>query len=276
MNVQSPQTDFTTQPCIPKSLFDIIEDMYDCSYDLRLIPREMFMPLVGSVFHSQYHEAVQTKDYMIFDDIMSALRSEFTERSLDVFSFEFEAARSILVQPEQYIAMHDAFAAGTPLTKEGVATDLFFHTAPPWTQLQYVLMADHYDTDPDTLGMLVTRAWKTGKGRSIMGANFTLEYCTELFLRCSNSGLNALEPAPKKPIRKKLYRGGEMCPLLSNGMCWTEDRAEAVFFAKRLNKKVPVVLSTPTSANTVLARYEHESEVVLSCDEKRPFEVEFV
>jgi hypothetical protein len=63
--------------------------------------------------------------------------------------------------------------------------------------------------------------------------------------------------APIKAISKTLYRGGGFCTLLSHGMSWTEDRDMAVFFAKRQDKTMPIVLATKTSAN-------------------RPFEVAFV
>jgi hypothetical protein len=82
--------------------------------------------------------------------------------------------------------------------------------------------------------------------------------------------------APSKAISKTLYRGGGFCPSLSHGMSWTEDRDMAVFFAKRLNKTTPIVLTTKTSANRVLARFDHESEAVLAYDTNRPFEVAFV
>jgi hypothetical protein len=59
-------------------------------------------------------------------------------------------------------------------------------------------------------------------------------------------------------------------------MSWTEDRDMAVFFAQRQDKPMPIVLARKTSANRVLARFEHESEAVLAYDTNRSFEAELV
>jgi len=59
-------------------------------------------------------------------------------------------------------------------------------------------------------------------------------------------------------------------------MSWTDDYDEAVFFANRQPEGLPVIVSTQTKDNRVLVRFEHEREVVLPYDPKRPFEVEFI
>lgn len=59
-------------------------------------------------------------------------------------------------------------------------------------------------------------------------------------------------------------------------MSWTDDKATAVFFAKRHANKTPIVVSTRRSDNEVLARYSDEKEVVLAYDKDRPFKLEFL
>ena len=109
-----------------------------------------------------------------------------------------------------------------------------------------------------------------------MTANFDFARVSSWLEKSSERGLNARHPAPKKPISKRLFRGGAFGPSLAHGMAWTEDRDMAMFFAKRLNNSTPVIVSTLSKDNRVIVRYEHESEVVLLHDPKRFCEVEFI
>jgi hypothetical protein len=58
-------------------------------------------------------------------------------------------------------------------------------------------------------------------------------------------------------------------------MSWTEDIAQAAWFASRRSNQfgTATILSTSTMASRTLARFEHEMEVVLPYDPDRTYEV---
>jgi len=262
-------------PEVPAEIFQILNNMYDTSDQLTFVPRENFVPLLDCKLHEKLRDASDRKDHFAMMEMRMIIETALANAGYGFCPFETGAAVSILFEPDKFIALYDVLEADHAV--EGVeGLDAFIWRSGPWAQLQFVLAAIHYKSNADTLGRFVSRAWKTGNGQSIMTANFDFKTCNELFEASSQQGLNRDESAPRKPIGKTLYRGGALCPKLSHGMSWTEDRDMAVFFAKRLNKETPIVLATKTSANRVLARFEHESEAVLAYDTNRPFEVEFV
>ena len=175
--------------------------------------------------------------------------------------------------------MREPWGAGhetKPSLSQTVSSARFLFRVGSWAKLQGVLAAQQFECNSDVLGLFVGLAWKAGKAQSIMTGDFGPEQSTSLFKCSSAAGLNALEPSPKAPIKTVLYRGGTMDPTLSYGMAWTEKKDVAAFFATRMNENVPVVLSTRTADNQVLARFKHESEVVLPYEPSRPFEIEFL
>lgn len=276
MNAHAPSfCDKQDDPEVPAVIFQILNNMYDTSDQLTFEPRETFVPLLDCKIHQKLRDASDRKDHFAMMEMRMIIETALANAGYGFCPFETDAAVSVLFEPDKFIDLYDLLEADQAV--EGVeGLDAFIWRSGPWAQLQFVLAAKHFKSNPGTLGRFVSRAWKTGKGQSIMTANFDFKTCTKLFEASSQQGLNMDESAPRKPIRKTLYRGGGFCPLLSHGMSWTEDRDMAVFFAKRLNKETPIVLATKTSANRVLARFEHESEAVLAYDTKRPFEVEFV
>lgn len=262
-------------PEVPAVIFQILGNMYDTKNQLTLEPKETYESLLGSEFHQKLRDASDRKDHFAMMEMRMIIETAVANAGYGFCSFETGAAVSVLFEPDKFVALYNVLAADEAVEgDEGL--DAFIWRSGPWAQLQFVLAAIHYRSNPDTLGRFVSRAWKTGKGQSIMTANFDFKTCSELFEASSQRGLNMDESAPTKAISKSLYRGGALCPSLSHGMSWTEDRDMAVFFAKRLNAETPIVLATKTSANRVLARFEHESEAVLSYDTKRPVQVEFV
>ncbi|WP_299284517.1 hypothetical protein [uncultured Tateyamaria sp.] len=262
-------------PEVPAEIFQILNNMYDTSDQLTLVPRENFVPLLDCKLHEKLRDASDRKDHFAMMEMRMIIETAVAKAGYGFCSFETGAAVSVLFEPEKFIDLYDLLEADQAVEgDEGL--NAFIWRSGQWAQLQFVLAAIHYKSNPDTLGRFVSSAWKTGKGQSIMTANFDFKTCSELFEASSQRGLNMEESAPTKAISKTLYRGGALCPSLSHGMSWTEDRDMAVFFAKRLNKETPIVLSTKTSANRVLARFEHESEAVLSYDTKRPVQVEFL
>jgi len=189
--------------------------------------------------------------------------------------FALGTVGDLLFRLDEILEKHQAIASGAASFHE-LSESSILYTGSSWTKLQFVLAASHHAADPGLLGLFVGHAWKAGKGQSILTANFEFETCSRWLEASSERGLNAVEPAPTKPIGKILYRGGAFCPTLAHGMAWTEDEDMAKFFATRLSKETPIVVSTRTEANNVLVRYQHESEVVLPYDPAREFEIEFV
>lgn len=225
--------------------------------------------------YQQFLDCEKHNDQYQAYSISDAIREGIRERYNDFVPFAEDAAISIFFWCDRFIKLYDHLQTNPELDTK-LTQDSFVLCGNAWAKLQFVLAARHFNCNADILGFLVTTAWKEGKGQSIMTANFGPELSTSLFRASSEQGLNVLEQKPSKPVAKVLYRGGNMDPRLSHGMAWTEDRKTAEFFATRLGAKVPVILSTRTADNEILARYKHENEVVLPYDPKRPFQVEFV
>lgn len=238
-------------------------------------PQSKYEDVKKLALYQQYLECKESDDKDQGFMIASAIRSGICALYNDFVPFADEAAASVFFQPDRYIKFYD-FLETRPELDDRLTESAFAVCSCAWAKLQFILAAKHFGCNADVLGMLVASAWKTGHAQSIMTANFGPRYSTAVFRASSLRGLNSVEKAPKKSVGKTLFRGGDMDPRLSHGMAWTEDRDMAVFFATRLNPKVPVVLSTKTTDNDVLARFEHEDEVVLPYDPKRPFEVTFL
>jgi len=262
-------------PEVPAVVFQILNNMYDSKDQLSFEPKETYESLLGCEFHQKLSEAVDRNDELAMVEMRMGIHVALADAGYGFSPFGSDAVFSMLFQPQKFIALYELLASDQPVERvDGL--DAFIWGSGSWVQLQFVLAAMHYKSNADTLGQFVGRAWKTGQGQSIMTANFNFKTCSELFEASSQRGLNMDASAPTTAIRKTLYRGGAFCPMLSHGMSWTEDRDMAVFFAKRLDKQTPIVLATKTSANRVLARFEHECEAVLSYDTKRPVQVEFL
>jgi hypothetical protein len=262
-------------PELPAPVFPILSNWYDSKDQLRFVPKETYESLLGSEFCQKLGDAADRNDQCAAEEMRLGICFSLADAGCRFCPFGVEIIFSILFQPQRFIALYELLADDQPVERvDGL--DAFIWGSGSWVQLQFVLAALHYKSNADTLGQFVGRAWKTGHDKSIMTASFGFKTCSDLFEASSQRGLNMDASAPTKAISKTLYRGGGFCPSLSHGMSWTEDRDVAVFFAKRLNKAMPAVLTTKTSTNRVLARFEHESEAVLAYDTNRSFEVEFV
>lgn len=237
-------------------------------------PQSRYEDVKKLALYQQYLECIESDDKDQGFFIALAVRHGIAMLYNDFEPFAEEAATSVFFQPDRYIEFYDLLET-RPDLDDRLTQNSFAISSCAWAKLQFVLAARHFNCNADVLGMLVASAWKTGHAQSIMTANFGPTISTSLFRASSSIGLNSVETAPSHPVGKTLFRGGDMDPRLSHGMAWTEDRDMAVFFATR-GSKVPVVLSTKTTNNEVLARFKHEDEVVLPYDPKRPFEVTFV
>ncbi len=91
------------------------------------------------------------------------------------------------------------------------------------------------------------------------------------------NSLAEASPPPSTALGDIVYRGGfsDDPAELAAGMSWTEDLAQAAWFACRRGSQVgqAMILSTKTLESGWLARFEHEMEVVLPFDPDRSFEV---
>lgn len=238
-------------------------------------PQPKYQDVKKLALYQQYFECMGSDEEDQGFLIATAIRHGIRKLYNDFVPFTEEAATSVFFQPDRYIEFY-GFLETRPDLDDRLTQNSFAICSCAWAKLQFVFAARHFNCNANVLRMLVASAWKTGHSQSIMTANFGPTISTSLFRASSSIGLNSFETAPSRTVGKTLFRGGGMDPRLSHGMAWTEDRDMDVFFATRLSSKVPVVLSTKTTDNEVLARFQHEDEVVLSYDPKRPFEVTFV
>lgn len=275
MNKPLSFNDSRMLPPVPGMIINTVEDLYDSRGELRYVSKDALGPLIDSPIQQSHLAARRANDSMAGINMQMAVELKVSERVGEMCFFEVAAAMDMTFQSDLMVAIYEAVASSeNPYDR--LRDDFFLRLASPWAKLQFVLAAEHYQADSDVLGLVVGNAWKEGRGQSIMTANFDFLRCSRWLEASSERGLNAIHAAPKKPIGKTLFRGGSLCPSLPHGMAWTEDRDQAVFFAERLSKGAPVIVSTHTADNRVLVRYEHESEVVLPHDPNRPFEVEFI
>lgn len=130
---------------------------------------------------------------------------------------------------------------------------------------------------PFVLGFLVALTHQSGRAGSYCINCFGPEITTEMFRASSKMGMAAASSPPKTPAKKLVYRGGFASDPseLASGMSWTEDLAQAAWFANQRyeQKGDAFILSTRSNKIESLARFEHENEVVLSFNEHRSFEV---
>lgn len=261
----------TQVPSVPDGIIHAIENLYDEQNQLRFIEECELRPLVDTSFHKGHTTAREAKDQLAGLRLEMAIDASFPT----LYPFDNAAIKDMAFQSDLIVGIYDVLASGENCY-DRLRTNSFLRFASSWAKLQFVLAAEHYESEPDTMGLVVGNAWKDGNGQGIMTANFDFARCSDWLAKSSQRGLNAIHPAPKKRIGKMLYRGGALSSELSHGMSWTDDHDEAVFFAKRQHNGPPVVVSTQTKRNCVLVRFEHEREVVLPYDPMRPFEVEFI
>lgn len=260
---------------LPDGLLQILENMYNLFDHLNFVSLDELSRLTGSPIYQRYTVARKDKDQIAMSEISVAFQAELYQGVDSYWPFNISAAMDLAFRPDEIVEFYQSLAANSGVFDRWRDDD-FMYTSSPWTKLQFVLAADHYKTDADTLGLVVGHAWKEGQHQSIMTANFDFATCSRLLEASSERGLNAVDPAPRKPIAKTLYRGGSFCPKLPHGMSWSEDRDEAVFFANRQSKGTPIIVNTQSEDNKVLVRYVHEAEVVLPYDPTRAFKIEFL
>ena len=129
----------------------------------------------------------------------------------------------------------------------------------------------------DVIGFLLGMAYQAGQYGGLCNAEFGPELTTEMFVQASSEGLAEASPPPSTALGDIVYRGGfsDDPAELAAGMSWTEDLAQAAWFACRRGDQEgqAMILSTKTVESGWLARFEHEMEVVLPFDPHRSFEV---
>jgi len=260
---------------LPPCFLAVLDHLYDCHDDLSLVKMESLRAIRETELHRRCREAFDSENSDVRFELQMAFGSAVRRHLKDWSPFTEQLANDLAFNVPMLIELHHLFD-GQQVEYRELAKHPALHVASKWTKLQLVLMAEHYGADPDVIGLLVGNAWKAGTYHGLLSQNFSYQRCTEFLRASSQRGLNALYPAPKRRLGTKLYRGGDFDPLLSHGMSWTDDKAMAVFFAKRHANKTPIVVSTLRSDNEVLARYSDEKEVVLAYDRDRPFELEFL
>lgn len=256
-------------------VIDIITDMYDSNGELRFVPQEILLRIRETELVRHCTAARLADGHVTAMNIQMEYRLEVFRLLSGFPMFELGTVGDLLFRLDEILEMYQAISSGAASVHELSEKSLLYASS-PWTKLQLVLAASQHAFDPDLLGLFVGHAWKEGNAQSILTANFEFGTCSRWLEASSKRGLNAVEPAPTKPIGKTLFRGGAFCPTLAHGMAWTEDKDMAEFFATRLSQKTPIVVSTRAAANRVLVRYQHESEVVLPYDPAREFEIEFL
>ena len=129
----------------------------------------------------------------------------------------------------------------------------------------------------DVIGFLLGMAYQVRECGGLCSAAFDPDWTTEMFLEASSEGLEKASSAPSTALRDTVYRGGfsDDPAELAAGMAWTEDLAQAVWFACRRGDQAgqAMILSTKTLESGRLARFERETEAVLPFDPDRSFEV---
>jgi hypothetical protein len=260
---------------LPPCFLTVLDHLYDRHDDLSLVEIETLRAIAETELHKRCREAHDLSDSTRMLDLQMEIGSAVRQHLEEWSPFSEQMANDLAFNARMFIELHHLFD-GQQVEYKELAKHPALHFASKWTKLQLVLMAEHYEADANVLGLLVGNVWKAGTYHGLLSQNLSYDRCTELFRKSSQSGLNALYPAPKRRLGAKLYRGGDFDPSLSHGMSWTDDKAMAVFFAKRHANKTPIVVSTRTSDNEVLARYSDEKEVVLAFDRDRPFELEFL
>lgn len=261
----------TQLPSIPDAVLQIVENLYNDRNELRFVQECELRPLAHTSFHEGHRIAREAEDFMARFKLEGAILSGLPR----AFPFEIAVATDLAFQSDHIVEVYDVIAAGEECF-DRLSANGFFRFANPWVKLQFVLAAEHYDSDPDAMGLVVGNAWKDGNGQGIMTANIDLARCSRLFENSSPKGLNGIHPAPDKPIAKLLYRGGSNSDTLAHGMSWTEDYDVAKFFAHRQPMGDPVVYMTHSKDNRILARYEHEKEVILAYDTERVCDFKYV
>lgn len=260
---------------LPLCLLKVLEDLYDIDGELRLVDIGSLRAIAETELHQRCRDAFESENIELRCELQMGLASAVCQHLDEWSPFSEALVNDLVFNVSKLIELHDLFG-GRQVNHHALAKHPALYLASGWTKLQLVLMAEHYGVDSDTLGLLVGNAWKAGNYHGLLSQNVSNKRCTELFRKSSQRGLNALYPAPKRRLGAKLYRGGDFDPSLPHGMSWTDDKAMAVFFAKRRANKTPIVVSTRTSDNEVIARYSDEKEVVLAFDSDRPFELEFL
>jgi hypothetical protein len=260
---------------LPQCFLEVLDHLYDRHDDLSLVKMESLRAIRETELHKRCREAFDSGNPNVRFELQMAIWSAVRRHLEDWSPFTEQLANDLAFNVPTLIELHHLFD-GQRVEYRELAKHPALHVTSEWTKLQLVLMAEHYEADANVLGLLVGNVWKAGTYHGLLSQNLSYDRCTELFRKSSQSGLNALYPAPKRRLGTKLYRGGDLDPSLSHGMSWTDDKATAVFFAKRHANKTPIVVSTRRSDNEVLARYSDEKEVVLAYDKDRPFELEFL
>ena len=256
-------------------VIDIVVDLYDSQGELRFLELEHLLEISESETVANASKIQDSQDSLAGLKFQSALHDKIMEQIGDVAFFQYQAALDLIFRIEDVIAFYQALKSGSVDFEYWQQCSLFF-LCNPWLKLQLVLASQIYSADKDIHGLTLGHAWKAGNGQSILTANFDFQSCSQWLQRAGVRGLNVVGPAPKTPLKKTLYRGGAFSDRLHHGMAWTECKETAKFFATRLSKNTPIIVSTASNKDEVIVRYEHEMEVVLPYDTNREFNVEFI
>lgn len=148
-----------------------------------------------------------------------------------------------------------------------------------WLKIELLQYAwnDGFYRCQDVIGFLLGMAYQAGEYGGLCHAAFGPDLTTEMFEHASSEGLEEASSAPSTALGDIVYRGGfsDDPAELAAGMSWTEDLAQAAWFASRRGDQIgqSMILSIKTRESGWLARSEHEMEVVLPFDPDRSFEV---
>jgi len=271
------QPNLVTKPptiILPAQITAIIDNLYDLRGDLTFYPLPALLELSELDLCKSAQAALKLDGVSAATNISFGISNAVAKHIGMAGPFATDAVSDLMFYLDGIVAFHELLMM-PPQPFEQWVDDSLLYRGGYWTTLQFVLAADHYNCDPDILGLVVGHAWKLGKMHGLLTSNFDQRRCSKWLEASSQRGLNAMEPAPSSPLSKTLYRGGVQSPHLAHELSWTEDKETAVFFAERQPHGEPMVVSTQSRDCKVLARYEHESEVVLAYDANRQFKVEF-
>lgn len=275
MNMQANFSHTHPMVVLPAQIIEIIDNFYDSRGDLIFQPMSVLLEIAESDLFKTVQAALKLDDESAAVELSIAINRAVRRHSDEISPFSIGAVGDLMFNLDKIAAFHESLIELSEPFERWVGDQLLYR-ANSWTKLQFVLAADYYSCDHDMLGLVVGHAWKAGKMHGLLSSNFGQKRCSKWLEASSQRGLNALEPAPSSPLNKTLYRGGAQSSHLAHELSWSEDKEIAVFFAERQGHGEPMVVSTQSGDSRVLARFEHESEVLLAYDATRQFKVELI
>jgi len=197
MDTTEQSSNATRFPPVPDAIIHAIKNLSNEKNELRFVQECELRPLADTFFHKGHTTAREAKDRRTMGRLEMAIDAGFPT----AYPFDIAAATDMAFQSDLIVEIYDVLAAGENCY-DRLSTNNFLRFASPWAKFQFVLAADHYDSDSDTMGLVVGNAWKDGNGQGIMTANFDFSRCSHWFKKSSRRGLNAIHTEPKKTDRK--------------------------------------------------------------------------